>query len=195
MQNLQNLKDLKDIRYKPLKTRHENATRIRLKNIKTETSTMFSWKNICNNPDFCPIMVKNTWTYCSDISTSTVIDTDAQGNTLLHLAVFGLLVREVSKLISLGSDVNATNSYGYKPHQMLLSVIGLSNPRCEETKTKVKEILKMLIDHGAVDTPVFQGIDEEPMYTFAEIAEHSIFKKKAEALGVMDMIRTLEVVR
>lgn len=154
---------------------------------------MRSWKTLCENPEFCPIMVKNSWHYFNDFNTTlkdTLTDTDVNGNTLLHLAVYGLLEDEVAKLISMGADVNAANVNGFKPHHMLMESIMMCDSRCEVTKKKVHVIFKLLMENGVVDTRVLQGIDDSPLYSCAEFMDKcSILKKKADALDVSRLFR------
>lgn len=154
---------------------------------------MSSWKDFHTHPEFSPVFVMNNWGRALDITSSSVVDTDTHGHTLLHLAVYGLKVTEVSKLISLGADVNAESSYGFKPHHMLMTPIVVLNPMCEQTRNDVSAILKMLIDRGAIDTAVFKA-DDDDVHTFAMYAEiFNLVKKKMDAHGITNLIHKIKV--
>jgi ankyrin repeat protein len=155
---------------------------------------MYSWKEFHTHPEFCPVFVKNAWWDAEDIVTTTVTDTDAKGHTLLHLAVFGLRVKDVTDLLARGADVNAVTTYGFKPHQMLMTPILMSDARCSKTKDTITAIITMLIEHGAIDTPVFEdGIDEVVSVGFATYMDkHQMVKRKTDAFCISDLVRSIK---
>ena len=155
----------------------------------------FSWKEFHQSPDYCPAFVKNNWRFASDIPTSTVSDTDKEEHTLLHFAVFGLRVKDVADLLARGADVNAESTYGFKPHHMLMTSILMSDASCPTTKHNIITILTMLIEHGAVDTPVFEhGIDDVTIVNFTTYMDNvPVVMRKTNAFGVTDLIRSIPV--